>query len=114
MKQAKLDQLFVLVVENVVDLAELQMTPAKLADPMARQAFKNTLMTGASRLSGQRLGALSSHKVLVAFILMVATGCIRFEHVQRSHLVRLHGAWVEFECSQGKARTQGARPGYHW
>ena len=60
MKQAKLDQLFVLVVENVVDLAELQMTPAKLADPMARQAFKNTLMTGASRLSGQRLGALSS------------------------------------------------------
>ena len=214
MKQAKLDQLFVLVVENVVGLAELQMTPAKLADPMARQAFKNTLMTGASRLSGQRLGALSaawkrwlkycaahahdarqpgplviadflrevssggptaassmhaslrwfadnfgaafsmehwavkhyrfhavhhtgkqapelepwefinlailmtrvqgSHKVLVAFILMVATGCIRFEHVQRSHLVRLHGAWVEFECSQGKARKQGARPGYHW
>ena len=55
-----------------------------------------------------------SHKVLVAFILMVATGCIRFEHVQRSHLVRLHGAWVEFECSQGKARKQGARPGYHW
>ena len=61
MKQAKLDQLLVLVVENVVDLAELQMTPAKLADPMARQAFKNTLMTGASRLSGQRLGPSPRH-----------------------------------------------------
>ena len=213
-KQAKLDQLFVLVVEHVVDLAELKMSAASLADPMMRKNFKTTLMAGAARLSGQRLGALASalkrwlkycathgkdsrdpgplvladflrevssggptaassmhaslrwyadnfgaafcmdhwavkhfrfhavhhtgkqapelepwefinltilmarvqgsHKLLVAFILMVATGCIRFEHVQRSRLLRVHGAWLEFECSQGKARKQGARPGYRW
>ena len=214
MKQAKLDKLFTLVVEYVVDLEELQMSPAKLADPMELQRFKQALMTGASRLSGQRLGALAaalrrwlrfcstrdidakkpsplalaeflrevsaggptaassmhaslrwfadnfgaafamdhwsvkhfrfhavhhtgkqapelepwefinlallmakvqgSHKLLVAFLLMVATGCIRFEHVQRSRLVSIHGSWLEFECSQGKARKQGARPGYRW
>lgn len=213
-KQDKLDKLFALVVEHVVDLEELQMSPAKLADPMELQRFKQALMTGASRLSGQRLGALAaalrrwlrfcstrdidarkpsplalaeflkdvsaggptaaasmhaslrwfadnfgaaftmdhwsvkhfrfhavhhtgkqapelepwefinlallmakvlgSHKLLVAFILMVATGCIRFEHVQRSRLVSIHGSWLEFECSQGKARKQGARPGYRW
>ena len=213
-KQAKLDKLFTLVVEYVVDLEELQMSPAKLADPMELQRFKQALMTGASRLSGQRLGALAaalrrwlrfcstrdidakkpsplalaeflrevsaggptaassmhaslrwfadnfgaafamdhwsvkhfrfhavhhtgkqapelepwefinlallmakvqgSHKLLVAFLLMVATGCIRFEHVQRSRLVSIHGSWLEFECSQGKARKQGARPGYRW
>ena len=213
-KQAKLDKLFTLVVEYVVDLEELQMSPAKLGDPMELQRFKQALMTGASRLSGQRLGALAaalrrwlrfcstrdidakkpsplalaeflrevsaggptaassmhaslrwfadnfgaafamdhwsvkhfrfhavhhtgkqapelepwefinlallmakvqgSHKLLVAFLLMVATGCIRFEHVQRSRLVSIHGSWLEFECSQGKARKQGARPGYRW
>ena len=59
-KQAKLDQLFVLVVEHVVDLAELKMSAASLADPMMRQNFKTTLMAGAARLSGQRLGALAS------------------------------------------------------
>lgn len=45
------------------------------------------------------------------FLLMVATGCIRFEHVQRSRLVSVHSSWLEFECFQGKARKQGARPG---
>lgn len=39
MKQAKLDKLFTLVVEYVVDLEELQMSPAKLADPMELQRF---------------------------------------------------------------------------
>ena len=46
MKQAKLDKLFTLVVEYVVDLEELQMSPAKLADPMELQCFKQALMTG--------------------------------------------------------------------
>eukprot|EP00435_Cladocopium_sp_Y103_P052832 s71_g16.t1 len=213
-KQAKLDQLFALVVEHIVDLGELQMTPAKLADAMERQKFKDALMAGASRLSGPRIGALSSalkrwlrvcearghdaqspaplvlaeflreisaggptaassmhaslrwfatnlgahfpldhwavkhfrfhavhhtgkqaaelepwqfinlailmsrvqgsHKLIVSFLLMVAVGCVRFEHVQRSRLVRCHGAWIEFDCAQGKSRKQGARPGYRW
>eukprot|EP00435_Cladocopium_sp_Y103_P022616 s4807_g5.t1 len=55
-----------------------------------------------------------SHKLLVAFVLMVATSCIRFEHVQRSKFLRSHSSWLEFHCSQGKSRKQGARPGYAW
>ena len=35
----ELDKLFTLVVEYVVDLEELQMSPAKLADPMELQRF---------------------------------------------------------------------------
>eukprot|EP00435_Cladocopium_sp_Y103_P025677 s4807_g6.t1 len=54
-KQAKLDALFGLVLEHVVHLPELGLTPAQLADPMQLQRLKNTLMSGASRLSGQRL-----------------------------------------------------------
>eukprot|EP00435_Cladocopium_sp_Y103_P000858 s5581_g1.t1 len=213
-KLSKLDTLFQLVVEHVVDLAELGVTTAQLADPGERQKFKETLMAGASRLSGQRIGALCSalrrwlrfcvarevapkaptplllaeflrdvsaggptaassmhaslkwfaatfgagfpmdhwatkhfrfhavhhtgrqmpelqpwelvnlvylmkrshgtHGVLVAQMLMAAIGCIRFEHLQRSTFVTAHGPSLEFSCSQGKARKQGARPGYHW
>ena len=214
LKQAKLDALFQLLVEHVVNASELGLQPDQMTDPLAVQAFKNTLMAGPSRLSGQRLGALvsaykrwlrwctskecdpkqptplqlaeffrfvaaggptaassmhaslrwfadsfgaslpmshwavkhfrfhaahhtgkqapelepwefinltmllgrvqDSHKILVAMLLMVAVGCIRFEHVQRSTMMETHGAWLEFSCSQGKARKQGARPGYRW
>ena len=54
----KLDQLFDLLVDHVLNLAELGVTPALLADPMELQKFKDTTLASASRLSVQRLGAL--------------------------------------------------------
>eukprot|EP00435_Cladocopium_sp_Y103_P072206 s117_g39.t1 len=204
-KALKLDQLFQLVMEDVIDLAELGQNWDRLADPVRLQAFKETLMASASRLSGARLGALISafrrwrrfcqartydvrcpsplmvaeflqevsrggptaaasmhatfkwysmafgavfhvdhflvkpyrfhavthsgkqapelepwefmnlcllmgqargtHKVLLAFMVMAAVGCIRFEHLQRSTLEANHEKYLEFKCSQGKART---------
>ena len=58
--------------------------------------------------------ARGSHKVLLAQLLMIAMSCIRFEHVQRSQFVAQYGPGLEFFCAQGKARKQGARPGYKW
>eukprot|EP00435_Cladocopium_sp_Y103_P033090 s1614_g8.t1 len=210
----KLDQLFQLVLTHILDLKELGVTLEQLQDPMELQRFKDAMMGGASRLSVQRLGALTAafrrwlrycnargvqpgapsplvladflrevsaggptaassmhaslkwfsasfgaafpvdhwttkhfrfhavhhtgrqmpelqpwelinlvvlmkksqgtHRVLVAQMLMAALGCIRFEHLQRSSFVTAHGPSLEFSCSQGKARKQGARPGYNW
>ena len=45
---------------------------------------------------------------------MVAFSCVRFEHLQRSHLVADHHIWLEFHCSQGTARKKGSRPAYNW
>lgn len=58
--------------------------------------------------------ALGSHKILLSWMIMAATSCIRWEHVQRSTFVAKHKAWLEFRCSQGKSRRQGARPAYEW
>eukprot|EP00435_Cladocopium_sp_Y103_P035167 s1483_g9.t1 len=209
-KLSKLEALFRLVLDNVLNLEELGVTPKQLEDPMELQRFKDAVMAGAARLSGPRLGALCSalrrwlrfclaravdprspsplllrevsvggptaassmhaslkwfassfgaafpmehwatkhyrfhavhhagkqmlelqpwelvnlvllmkrsqgtHRVLVAQMLMAAIGCIRFEHLQRSKFVAANGPSLEFFCSQGKARKQGARPGYGW
>ena len=58
--------------------------------------------------------AEGTHKVLLGMLLMVAFSCVRFEHLQRSHLVADHHTWLEFHCSQGKARKKGSRPAYNW
>ena len=59
-KMVKLDQLFRLVLDNLLDLDELGLSQAALEDPAALQKLKDTTMAGASRLSVQRLGALAS------------------------------------------------------
>ena len=59
-KLSKLDQLFHLVLDNVLNLEELGVTAAQLQDPMELQRLKDTTMAVASRLSSQRLGALAS------------------------------------------------------
>ena len=59
-KAAKLDQLFNLVLEHVLNLEELGVSQAQLQDPMELQRLKSTTMAGASRLSSQRLSALAS------------------------------------------------------
>lgn len=58
--------------------------------------------------------ARGSHQVLLAFLVMAAMGCIRFEHLQRSKFETKHDTWLEFNCSQGKSRKRGARPAYAW
>jgi hypothetical protein len=214
-KMHKLNQLFVdILVDHVLNLAELGVTLESLADPMELQKFKDTTLASASRLSVQRLGALvaafrrwqrycaahghdvrtptplhlaeflreissggptaaagmhaclrwfassygaafptdhwmlkhfrfhavhytgtqapelepwefinlillmkkaqGAHRVILAQMLMAALGCIRFEHLQRSQMVGKHESALLFQCSQGKARKQGARPGYQW
>eukprot|EP00435_Cladocopium_sp_Y103_P065073 s583_g26.t2 len=57
-KQLKLDQLFQLVLTHI--LAELGVTVAQLQDPSEMQKFKDAMMGNASRLSVQRLGALTA------------------------------------------------------
>ena len=213
-KQVKLDQLFNLLLQYVVDVSEIGIPAHDLADPVARRGVRDTLLHAASRLSGARIGALVSsfkrwvrfcndhgwdprqptpyqvatflqsvtrggptaaasmhaalkwfeasagaafpmahhlvapfrfhaashtsrqapelepwefvnlllawerargtHKVILGIILMAAVSCIRWEHLQRSTYLASHAGWLEFQCSQGKRRRQGARPAYQW
>ena len=56
-------------------------------------------------------------QVLGAFILSSAVSCILFRHFQRSTVVQVHEGpppWIQFKCSMGKSRVQGARPAYEW
>lgn len=59
-RQHKLDQLFQLALEEILDLDELGTDLARLADPMELQRVKEVTLAGAARLSVQRLGALLS------------------------------------------------------
>lgn len=213
-KQTKLDLLFHLLVDYVLDLQELGIDTALLADPLGRTKVRETVLHGAQRLSTQRLGALISsfkrwvkfceerqwapnapkpfqlatylhcvsqggptaassmhaalkwfadqagaaldlshpmvapyrfhavthtarqapelqpwelinlvclfgrakgnHKLLLAWVVMAAISCVRWEHLQRSSFVAGHTKWIEFHCQQGKARKKGARPAYGW
>ena len=53
-------------------------------------------------------------------VCLVTTGCIRFEHLQRSILKeelvgpKFGQNAVAFHCHKGKVRQQGARPAYDW
>ena len=58
--------------------------------------------------------AQGTNKVILAFFVMTALSCVRFEHLQRSKFIKDHGTWAEFWCAEGKARQKGARPGYAW
>ena len=59
-KQNKLDLLFHILLEYVIDLAELGVQEQDLRDPVARQGVRDTVLHGASRLSTQRIGSLVS------------------------------------------------------
>ena len=58
--------------------------------------------------------SLGTKQLLVSFMLQAAVSCIRFEHFQRSSLTGGTDEWLQFCCSQGKSRRQGARPKYDW
>ena len=59
-KQAKIQELFQFVVEHLVDLRELGLSPSDAEDPAQMQLFKDNLMQSAQRLGLERLGALLS------------------------------------------------------
>ena len=49
-----------------------------------------------------------------SMILLLAGGCIRFVHAQRSALVEETNNLVIFRCSKGKRRQHGIREGFRW
>ena len=215
MKQAKLDALFALLLEDFLDLKDLGVDRRMLDDPLQLQSLQCNIMKGASRLGVQRLGALTSslrrwkrwalqhevplckpgelmqvaeflrevnrggptaaasmfhvlkwyeeclglefstshflvkpfrmheahhtgtqaielspgelinllhmvrraqgsYMIVLTFLIQAAVSCVRYEHIQRSKLIAVHQKFLEFECSQGKARKKGARPAYRW
>ena len=59
-KQVKLDALFGILLEYVLNIAELGITQASLDDPLQRQEVRDTILHGAARLSTARLGHLVS------------------------------------------------------
>ena len=213
-KQAKLDAMFQLMMEDFVDPEEIGLSPEELTDPLKFQQFKDSLLVAPTRLGVQRLSTLvsslrrwkrwalelpcsvrsptpfnvamflrqvsrggptaaasmwhvmawyatkmglqfptthflvhpfrmhelthsgvqacelapwelvnlvmmashaqGSYRLVLAFMIQSAVSCIRYEHMQRSSLVRCGPDYLEFRCSQGKARRQGARPAYSW
>ena len=49
-----------------------------------------------------------------SLILLLAGGCVRFLHAQRSALMEETSDLVVFRCSKGKRRQHGIREGYRW
>ena len=76
------------------------------AEELQPWEFLNMLLCAANLTGCQR--------TMASFCVMSAASCIRFRHMQRSTLVRDHGAWLEFCCSMGKSRRQGVRAPYNW
>ena len=59
-KRVKLDSLFQLVIEHVVDLQSLGACKSDLEDPLKLQTFRDTVMNSSARLGVQRLSTLLS------------------------------------------------------
>lgn len=59
-KEVKIQALFQLALEDLLDLQSLGTTVQALQDPLRLQAFKDSVMTSAQRLGVERLGALTS------------------------------------------------------
>ena len=52
--------------------------------------------------------------VFASLMLVIAGGCIRFKHVQRSELVEVTEELLVFRCFMGKRRQQGTREAFRW
>ena len=57
-KQAKLDAFFQMLMDDVLDMSDLALTPAHLQDAGAIQPAKESIMAVPSQLSIERIGAL--------------------------------------------------------
>ena len=49
-----------------------------------------------------------------SILLLIAGGCVRFLHVQRSHVAGVTKDMVVCRCVKGKRRLHGVREGYSW
>ena len=49
-----------------------------------------------------------------SILLLIAGGCVRFVHVQRSAIVNITDELIVFRCAKGKKRRQGVREAYRW
>jgi len=55
--------------------------------------------------------ARGNHKLLLAWVLLAAIACVRWEHIQRSSFVAAHGVGLNSTASRGRrARKERARP----
>lgn len=59
-KEVKVQALFQIAMENLLDLPSLGTTVEALRDPLRLQAFKDSVMVGTQRLGAERIGALTS------------------------------------------------------
>ena len=59
-KDIKVQALFQLAMEHLLDLASLGTSVEALRDPLRLQAFKDSVMVGTQRLGSERIGALTS------------------------------------------------------
>ena len=67
-RQLKIDALFQLAVDNILDLEEMGVAPSDLRDPLRWRELRDTTMSAASTLSVHRLGMLvSSYKRWLRF-----------------------------------------------
>ena len=55
-----------------------------------------------------------TRSTFASIILLIAGGCIRFLHIQRSAVVDFTGELVVCRCSKGKRRRQAVREAYRW
>ena len=53
-------------------------------------------------------------KMIAIGNLLIIFGVLRFQHVQRSRLLKCCAHVLIGECSQGKAKAEGVRSGYFW
>ena len=49
-----------------------------------------------------------------SLVLLIAGGCVRFRHAQRSAVVEITRDLVMCRCSKGKRRQQGIREAFRW
>lgn len=55
-----------------------------------------------------------TRSTFASILLLIAGGCVRFVHVQRSAVVNITDELITFRCAKGKKRRQGVREAYRW
>ena len=66
-----------------------------------------------ARLREEAEGA-GTRGTFASILLLIAGGCVRFQHAQRSEIKMVTGELVVCWCAKGKRRQQGVREGYRW
>ena len=100
-KQAKLDAMFQLMMEDFVDPEEIGLSPEELTDPLKFQQFKDSLLVAPSRLGVQRLGTLVSFLTtsVEALGIGIAMQCEESYPLQRGHVPLPGESWGTDSCS---------------